>query len=146
MNDLASWANEVDLSLRCCRKGVFHRQKKLPAFLTKFFQGVMFDITLRANDHFSLLKSSSAYGGDDGVGRGGTPNSRTESCQRWISRASADFAYGRRIDRSLGVGGNGFLRPRLRAEAYFGAQARAPFPQPIEGVLMHFVCHRMNKI
>ena len=92
MNDLASWANEVDLGFHCCGKGLFHRQKKLPAFFTKFFQGVMFDITLRANDHFSLLKSSSANEGDDGVGRGGIPNSRTESCQRWTSRSSADFA------------------------------------------------------
>ena len=80
MKDLASWANEVDLSLRCCGKRIFHRQKKLPAFFTKFFQGVMFDITLRANDHFSLLKSSSTYAGDDGPG--GVRNSRTESCQR----------------------------------------------------------------
>jgi hypothetical protein len=33
----------------------------------------MFDITLRANDHFSLLKSSSAYAGDDGLEECETP-------------------------------------------------------------------------
>jgi hypothetical protein len=95
----------------------------------------MFDITLRANDHFSLLKSSSAYAGDGGLG--GRHNSRTESCQRETSRASADFAYGRMTHRKAlalarrsasaprGVARNGFSRPRLRAEADFGVQARA---------------------
>ena len=45
--------------------------------------------------------------------------------QRSIYHASADFAHRWMTHRSLGVGGYGFGGPRLRAEAHFGAQARA---------------------
>jgi len=77
MKDLASWADEGHFCLVFCRSRIFYRQKELSAFFTKFLQGVMFDITLRANDHFSLLKS--------------------------------------------------------------------PFPEPLGVVIMHFMCHRINK-
>jgi len=60
-----------------------------------------------------------------GLGHGGMRNCECQLCQTWIYYASADFAHRRMTHRSLGVGGYGFLGPRLRAEAYFGAQARA---------------------
>jgi hypothetical protein len=77
VDGLAFWANEVDFWLLFCDNRIVYRQEELPTFLAKFFQGVMFNITLRANDHFSLLKSSS--------------------------------------------------------------------PEPLEGFILHFMCHRMNK-
>jgi hypothetical protein len=77
MKGLASWANEVHFCFLFCGSRILYRQKELPTFFAKFFQGVMFDITLRANDHFILLKS--------------------------------------------------------------------PFPEPLEGLILHFMCHRMNK-
>jgi hypothetical protein len=55
---LASWANEVRFWFLFCGDRIIYRQKEFPAILTKLFQGVMFDITLRTNDHISLLKSS----------------------------------------------------------------------------------------
>jgi hypothetical protein len=78
VESLASWANEVHFCFVFCGDRIFYRQKELSAFLTKFFQGVMLDITLRANDHSSLLKSS--------------------------------------------------------------------FPVPLEGLIMHFMCHKVNEI
>jgi hypothetical protein len=60
-----------------------------------------------------------------GLGHGGMRNCECQLCQTWIYYASADFAHRRMTHRSLGVGGYGFLGPRLRAEAHSGAQARA---------------------
>jgi len=48
-----------------------------------------------------------------------------ERFKLWLYYASADFAHRRMTHRSLGVGGYGFWGPSLRAEAHFGAQARA---------------------
>ena len=58
MDRLALWANEVHFCSLFCGGRIIHRQKELPAFLTKFFQGLMFDIALGANDHLRLLKCS----------------------------------------------------------------------------------------
>jgi hypothetical protein len=77
MEGLASGANEVHFCSLFYGNRIIYGQKELPAFLTKFFQGVMLNITLRANDHFGLRKSS--------------------------------------------------------------------FREPLGGLMMHFVCHRINK-
>jgi hypothetical protein len=52
----ALWANEVHSRILLCGRRFLHREKELPAFSAEFFQGVVFDVTLRANDHLSLLK------------------------------------------------------------------------------------------
>ena len=99
----------------------------------------MFDITLRTDDHFSLLKTPSGHAEGRGLRRGGMRHPGYEFYRRRIHGASADFAYGRMTHpEALAQVGVVFgdhtcvLKPTSIRK--HGFACGSPLPEPLEGV------------